>query len=122
MFKLSVVTIVFWLITILAMPSKAVSEDPTRPPDFSSTRSGAGNKKTGTPRWVLSSTLISKERRSAIINDRVVVAGETISGARVVEIEPLKVTLNTNGRKITLMLLEKNIKTPARSNGLQEGQ
>ena len=120
MFKLSLITLVLWVLTLLVMPGKAATDDPTRPPSFST-----GSKVTQkplAPRSVLSSTLVSPERRSAVINGRVVTLGEDVSGARVMEIDSMKVVLNNNGQQIVLMLLEKNIKQPSKSVDKQVGQ
>ncbi len=101
-----------WLITalLLGMMAQGVMalEDPMRPP--------GGTASTGSPaadtRFVLSSTLIARERRSAIINGRHVSVGDTISGARVVEILPAQVRLHHQGRQLTLQLLPVAVKKP----------
>ena len=119
MFRLTLITLILWMLTLVIMPSKASMNDPTRPPAFNVT---TVTKKAVDPRWVLSSTLVSREHRNAVINNRVVSLGDVVSGARVVEIEPMRVVLNRNGQQIVLMLLEKNIKQPAKSLDLREGQ
>ncbi len=98
----------------LPPPAGASLEDPTRPPTAQAvTQRPAVMKKTPT-RWVLSSTLVSSGRRSAVINNRVVSHGDRINGAVVVDIQPASVRLRTRGREITLVMLKKNIKTPSR--------
>ncbi len=95
--------------TALAVPLG----DPTRPPTAQPVKvHKAVHKQT---HWMLNSTLVSAQRRTAVINDRVVSVGEKINGARVVEILPMKVRLRYNGRDITLVLLKKSIKRPSRS-------
>jgi len=92
------------------MPIHAALEDPTRPPMVNAT-SYVSVKKSSRPRWVLTSTLVSAGRRTAVINDKVVMRGERINGARVVSIQPSAVTLRINGRKISLIMLKKKIKS-----------
>ncbi len=87
-------------------------KDPTRPPEA---RPAKAQKAARAPlRWRLGSTLVSPQRRAAVINGRVVGVGETINGARVVEILPAKVRLRRKGRDITLVLLKQDIKRPSR--------
>ena len=87
-------------------------DDPTRPPTAQPTKAHKAVRKQ--TRWTLSSTLVSAQRRTAVINDRGVSVGESINGARVVTIQPSKVRLRRSGRDITLVLLKKNIKRPSR--------
>lgn len=121
MFRLTIVTMVLWLLTLLAMPGQSASQDPTRPPVFDGPAAASTAVKASAPRWRLSSTIVARDRRSAVINDQVVVAGDNIAGARVVEIEAAKVTLSANGKQIVLSLIEKDIKTPVKASALQEG-
>jgi MSHA biogenesis protein MshK len=102
------------LIMLLWMPSLLAMEDPTRPPTARATSSYVPAKKRQGPRWVLNSTLISSDRRTAVINDRVVAQGDQINGATVVSIQPSAVRLRDNGREVTLVMLKKNIKSLSR--------
>ena len=86
--------------------------DPTRPPTAQTVTSHKAVRKQ--PRWTLSSTLVSAQRRTAVINDRVVSVGEKINGARVLAIQPDSVRLRRHGSDITLVLLKKNVKRPSR--------
>ena len=76
-------------------------DDPTRPPGKRA-QSSAGKQKSS--HWRLASTLISPERRSAIINGRRVSVGDRVSGARVMEIHPAWVKLKTSKGVIQLSL------------------
>ncbi|VAX02464.1 hypothetical protein MNBD_GAMMA20-1549 [hydrothermal vent metagenome] len=101
-------------ILIPGMALAAPLDDPTRPPVAQ--QPAKAHKAAHKPiRWTLNSTLVSAQRRTAVINERVVGVGEKINGARVVEILPMVVRLHYNGRDITLVLLKKNIKRPSRS-------
>jgi hypothetical protein len=95
---------------VAVMPVQAALEDPTRPPTAKATNY-ASPKKNHRPRWVLTSTLVSSQRRTAVINDKVVARGDRINGARVVSIQPSVVRLRIGARDITLMMLKKNIKS-----------
>ena len=95
---------------LLVMPLHAGLEDPTRPPTVTTTIS-ALPEKPQRPRWVLRSTLVSAQRRTAVINDTVVSRGDRINGARIMSIQPSTVQLRFAGRDITLVMLKKNIKS-----------
>lgn len=92
----------------LMMQDAAALEDPMRPPGNAATPSSSRS----VTRFVLSSTLIARERRSAVINGRSVGVGETVDGARVIEILPAQVRLQHQGRQLTLQLLPVAVKKP----------
>ncbi len=76
----------------LALPLAALAAgDPTRPPGLRAP--AGGGAPAARPRWQLNATLISPERRSAMINGRTVVVGDRINGARVLAIQPAMVRL-----------------------------
>jgi MSHA biogenesis protein MshK len=102
------------VLLLLVMPVQAAMEDPTRPPSLSGGKAVAGVRHKPRPRWRLSSTLISPQRRSAVIDGRVVVRGDRINGATVISIESGAVRLRAKGREFTLLLLEKEIKSLSR--------
>lgn len=99
---------------VLVMPVRAAMDDPTRPPSLGAAKSVPSTGKHQRPRWLLSSTLIAAERRSAVIDGRVVVRGDRINGATVVSIEPGSVRLRARGKEFTLLMLKKNIKSLSR--------
>lgn len=92
----------------LSLPAAAL-DDPMRPPPGAAATSAAPATAT---QFVLSSTLIARERRSAVINGRNVGVGDSVDGARVVEIQPTQVRLQHQGRQLTLQLLPVAIKKP----------
>ena len=77
--------------------------DPTRPAFFSKPRAESGSP--SKPALVLQVTLVSPERRIAIINGRSYVVGSSIRGAVITEIRPYEVTLRRNGREFRLRLV-----------------
>lgn len=79
--------------------------DPTRP-DYITGATRSSN--TG---WQLSSTLISPQRRLAVVNGETVGVGDHVDGATVVSIEPGAVELRAAGRILTVELLSTTIKT-----------
>ncbi len=87
----------------------AVLVDPTQPVGASAPRRGL----------VLESTMISPERRLAMINGRVLGLGGRINGAVVTSITPYTVTLRKGKRNIHLRLVPK-ITQPSRAK--QKGQ
>lgn len=95
------------VLVLLLNTAMAVSlEDPTRPPGATVIRAG---KTVTKPSWVLSSTLISPERRSAIINGKQVTLGDRVNGARVVEIEPAAVKLRNRGGEFSIRLVRNSV-------------
>jgi hypothetical protein len=100
---------IFPLLLTLLMGSAQALDDPMRPPGGAAVGSG---KAAAGATFVLSSTLIARERRSAVINGRNLGIGDRINGARVVEIQPSQVRLQLQGRQITLSLLPVAVKKP----------
>jgi len=107
------------LFTVMSLQAAMV--DPTRPPIEKSTVYVAP-KKHKHPGWVLTSTLVSAGRRTAVINDRVVARGDRVNGARVMSIQPSAVRLRKNGRDITLMMLKKKIKKLSQVKAAGQGK
>ena len=105
---------------LLIMPLQAALKDPTRPPAIRVTTSTPPEIRP--PRWMLKSTLLSAQRRTAIINDTVVSRGDRINGATVVSIHPSRVRLRTGGQDITLIMLKKNIKSLSRMSSSIQGK
>lgn len=87
---------------------QAQLDDPTRPPGYRLVLPG-GKKASavGEIRYSLSSVRISSTRRSAVINDRSVEAGDNINGAKVVAIYPSSVKLKKQGEIFTVRLLSR---------------
>jgi len=56
------------------------------------------------PRWFLDGILYDEKTPSAIINKKIVRNGDNIDGARVVQIDKQKVTLEKNGLRFTLVI------------------
>ena len=54
--------------------------------------------------YELSQILISKERKRAVINEKVVGVGDSVSGASVILIDENKVTLNVAGKEKVLAI------------------
>ena len=101
----------------LAQDELANLPDPTRP----STAAGASRGHTSAAdkiaRLRLESTLVSGDRRLAIINGEILAVGDIISGARIKVISPYLVILEHEGRLVTLRLVNDNL---TRRRGLQE--
>jgi MSHA biogenesis protein MshK len=110
-FKKSLLIACLMMACMFVQFALAAVADPTRPPGLGAMTSTVGNDKHKAPRWVLKSTLISPERRTAVINDRVVSKGDHVNGATVVDIQSLKVRLRSAGREVTLVMLGKDVKT-----------
>jgi len=75
--------------------------------------------------WRLRSTLVSDDRRTAVINNKVLMIGEKLNGATLVDIQPGKVQIRVKGKIRTLRLVKKDVKTNVRQivngvNGVNE--
>ncbi len=64
--------------------------------------------------WILKSTLISSDRKTAVINDKVLSVGEKVDGAKLIKILPGKVKIRVKGRIKTLRLIKKDVKNNMR--------
>ncbi len=94
--------------TQLQATSYADLPDPTRPSTLRPAPHGAVTAKSSAPRRVdliLQSTLISPERRIAIINGRTVSVGAKIDGAEIIVIRPNEVMIKQDGTTRSLRLL-----------------
>jgi MSHA biogenesis protein MshK len=109
------------LASTVALPAAAeeVLPDPMRPPDFTSAPDDGGDATTPRAPLSLQSTLISGDRRSAVINGRSVHVGSTIEGAQVVAIGRTQVRLRDNAGVFTLRLPSAGIRR--RVNGGDSG-
>lgn len=85
--------------TVAAADTDADLRDPLRPPDWGESDAGDGFDAGA---WRLASTLIAEGRRVAIVNGRIVRAGEVVGGARVLAIAPGRVELDYRGRRFTV--------------------
>ena len=119
--RLPMALLILFLMLLWVSPLQAM-EDPTRPPTAKATTHFVVGKKSHAPRWRLHSTLVSSDRRTAVINDRVVSQGDRINGATVVSIQPSTVRLRDKGREVTLVMLNKNIKSLSRHTALSQGK
>lgn len=95
----------------LAGPTLGAGEliDPTRPRIGVET-SPAERKAVARPVWTLESTLVADDRRVAVINGELVSEGESVGGARVIEIRELDVLVQTPRGRMTLRLLPDVVK------------
>jgi hypothetical protein len=84
-------------------------EDPLRPPDYRLAKpsNSQGVKKPG---WHVNEILFSGERRVAIVNNVSVVIGDSINGARVVDIKPGHVVLKYKDKMINARLQTISVK------------
>jgi hypothetical protein len=95
------------LLTSLSHAAEAELNDPTRP--YKTDRYEQRNTQ-AVSRYNLNSTLVSSNRRVAVINGTYVTEGETVGDATVTRIRKHDVTLQSANRQITLKLLPDIIK------------
>ncbi len=105
---------VIGLVLVLFMPAALAADsdggepsmrDPLRPPSYGATATEAGaddEVRFDASAWRLYSTLVSSERRTAVINGRNVREGGRVGGATVIAIESNAVTLDYRGRRFTI--------------------
>ena len=84
--------------------------DPTRPYSHVNRVKSSGTNDADANRLVLTSTIISSNRRVATINGQLVRLGDSIRGARVLTIEASYVELEKNGQTVVLKLLPVSVK------------
>ena len=93
-----------FIFSFISMTAHAQLDDPTRPPGHRLVLPG-GQKAAASVSFSLSSVRISPTRRSAVVNDRSVEAGDTVNGAKVVAIYPSTVKLKMKGKVFTVRLI-----------------
>lgn len=94
------------VLALMSLDVATALEDPTRPARHVPTHAS----QPGQGGWLLNSTLVGPNRRIAVINGAQVSEGESVSGARVVQIHKSYVLLETAGRSIKLQLLPGSIR------------
>ncbi len=87
--------------------------DPMRPPGKEMMSGGKGGRQTVASRYRLDSVIIAPNRRQAIINGKRLTLGESISGAKLIDIQTTQVTLQVAGKSHVLTLLPLSIKMPS---------
>jgi hypothetical protein len=87
-------------------------EDPMRPPMAAATARKAGPVE---PEFSLTSTWISRDRRSAVVNGKTVSVGDRVDDAEVLEILPTQVRLQQRDHELVVRLLPVSVKTPAKT-------
>ena len=109
--------ILFLCLTIFAQPLFAELSDPTRPASYVPETQGTEKKaKSGVQ---ISSIIIGKERRIAIIDGQAVQKGDAIHGMKVLAIRPSGVLLKVNNKELQVSLLPAKVKTPVARKELQ---
>ncbi|NND89231.1 MAG: hypothetical protein HKN42_00105 [Granulosicoccus sp.] len=91
--------------SLIALPNFASGLiDPTQPPKTQ--KPNTSTPTAPSPRgWTLESTLVAPDRRVAVINGKLVSEGDSVDGARVIEIRKFDVLVKTSSRHLTLQLL-----------------
>lgn len=124
---------VLLLLPILLSPlsSSADISDPTRPMFLRKAPVVVRQKKV-VPRvsirkaplekYTLTSTLVSKQRTVAVINNHVVAVGDRVGNATVESIESTRVRLRIGGRDITLFLDAQGVRKTVRGHALTNQQ
>lgn len=102
-------------ISVFSINAYAVKkEDPLRPPEYRLEKTNAGKSKTAKPRWYVNEILFSGERRVALVNGAVVIKGDRVNGARVIDIKPAYVVLEYKDKIIKARLKAVSVKNKVR--------
>ena len=118
MFNTLVSILIVLLVLLVAWPLAAVTglPDPTRPPDYSQTRTVTNVLPGKRTEFKVNAIRISETDRSAIVNGVVVREGDEIGNARVEEISALEVVLVYERKLLPLPLytsrVQKQFKKP----------
>jgi len=104
--------IIFW-----SAPAFTTLSDPTRPMPLD--RKARPVSRGG---LILQSTLVSPNRRVAVINGKILAVGDKISNAVITEINTYQVTVRRNNKEIVLRLWRKLAKPNKRPRGVEYGQ
>lgn len=91
-------------------PAAAALPDPTQPMDFVARPNSGGSSVMVPAGPVLQSTVISPERKAAVINGKRVRVGDKFEGATITAITSYEVRMSRAGRETTLRMLPKLIK------------
>lgn len=101
---------IFFFLTVLVTSAYAELKDPTRPASYVAELQGTAKKiKAGVQ---VSSIIIGKERRIAVIDGQAVQKGDDIHGMKVLAIKPSEVLLKSNNKELQVSLLPNKVKTP----------
>jgi MSHA biogenesis protein MshK len=104
-------------LTVFMTPILAELNDPTRPASYALETQGAVKKAKGGMQ--VSSIIIGKQRRVAIIDGQAVQKGDAIRGMTVLAIKPSEVLLKSDNKELQVSLLPRKVKTPAIRKELQ---
>jgi hypothetical protein len=91
-----------------ATPARAQLPDPTRPADFELLRMVELPKELA--RWNLTGIKYGADRKSAILNDRIVGIGDRVGTATVVDITPGAIVLEESGARLQVSLVPAVVK------------
>ncbi|MFP4609835.1 MAG: hypothetical protein ACLFQT_02340 [Thiohalophilus sp.] len=86
-------------------PVAAQLDDPTRPPGHR-----LPGSKQSAPSWYVNTIKISEQERIAIVNGRRVQVGDSVGGARVLDIQPGYVRLRYQQEEIAIRLVPGTIR------------
>lgn len=100
------------LLAAVQAPAEQLN-DPMRPPGKEMTSGGKGERQAVASRYRLDSVIIAPNRRQAIINGKRLTLGESIGGAKLIDIQTTQVTLQVAGKPHVLTLLPLSIKMPS---------
>ncbi len=91
--------------------------DPTRPAEYQATVVAKDLPKELID-WKLSAIRISDNDRSAILNGKIVRAGDVVGPATILKIQPLQVLLDYNNRQVAVRLFSEVVLRRQASNAL----
>lgn len=96
---------------------QSAMRDPLRPPGYGASGGSAQAEEDArfdASAWTLNSTLVARDRRTAIINGRNVREGGRVGGATVLTIESGRVVLDYRGRRFSIQNPTPSVRSRAR--------
>jgi|GEM_PF-2347722 len=99
------------VLCLIAGGRAATLPDPTRPADYLARIEAPANQDKAAVNFELTGIRIDAEDRTAIVNGHLIRVGDTVEGAKLLEIDPASVTLQYEHRRLTLRLFERVSKT-----------
>ncbi len=109
-FQKKYICLIFLYSLLVTLPVCAeVLTDPTRPP-VKKAVVPILKEKSFQHVWDLESTLVSSERKVAVINGKLLTIGDYIDGARVISIRKNRVVVKASHKEVTLLMLPDIVK------------
>lgn len=96
---------------LMAGAGAATLPDPTRPADYLARVEAPANQDSSAANFTLTGIRIDAEDRTAIVNGNLIRVGDTVAGAKLLEIDAAAVVLQYERKRLMLRLFDRVPKT-----------